>query len=220
MEFARYMVTPKGKMPKEIQSYLNKIGFGEEEYKCYPEKVTPFDYNEFGSGSGRHHDGLLVSKQHIVGIEAKVDEPFDEPIQKKIYKAKYNKDQGENMKKRIVNSLKRIKPSFKEKDLDSVGHLMYQLISGSVGTIIEAQNNDIINAAFLIIEFESDDNKEKDFEKITRNQEAYDAFLKFLNLSDKLDEERYIQFDEGGGKLWIKKIKIRIHKEAYKYSEI
>ena len=216
MEFARYMTSSKEKMPDEIQHYLDGIGF-KEEYTCYPEEVTSFD-KKYGTGSGRHHDGLLVSEQYLVGIEAKVSEAFDKPIKIKIKNALSNADEGANMKTRIVESLKTIKPDFKEQDLDSVGHLMYQLVSGTVGTIIEAQNRNKTRAAFLIIEFAGDVYKEKDYGKnVNNNQKAYDAFLAFLGLSDKTDKERYIQLDNL--KIWINKIKINICKGTYTYSE-
>ena len=219
MEFARYMTASKGKMPVEIQNYLKRIGFSEDDdFTCYPEEVTKYDCNTLGTGSGRHHDGLLVSKNYLIGIEAKVSEPFDEAIQNKIEKSKSNKDKGENMKKRIVNSLKMFKPEFEEQSLDSVGHLMYQLVSGTVGTIIEARNRKINNAAFLVMEFESE-HEEKDYkDDIMRNQEAYNAFLTFIGLLNKEDKERYIQLEEM--RIWFKKIKIKISKETYKYTEI
>lgn len=225
MEFARYMISSNNRLPKELSSYLNSIGFKDENYICYPEEVTPFDDFDLGTGSGRHHDGLLVSKNYLVGIEAKVSEPFDNSILTKLERAKSNSDKGANMRKRIVNSLKILKSSFRDDLLDqeSVQSLMYQLISGSVGTIIESCKRNICNAVFLIIEFDGDvDGKEKNYdEKVENNQKAYDKFLVFLNLTDKDNKNRYIDVEIKDKKIrmWINKIRITIKKEGYEYSQ-
>ncbi len=219
MEFARYMTSSEGNMPSEILSYLNLIGFTDENYICYPEEVTPYDPKELGKGSGRHHDGLLVSKNYLVGIEAKVSESFDSSFQDKMSSAKKNKDNGENMKKRLFNSIKMIKPDYNDSTLDSAKHLMYQLVSGTVGTIIESKEKEISKAAFLIIEFVGDVEKETDYsKKIQANQKAYDEYLSFLSLDNKEDKDRYIDVDNGNIRLWINKIKITVKKENYKYN--
>lgn len=218
MEFARFMLSGNGKMPKLIQQYLNSIGCKDEVFTCYPEEVTNYDTKKFGSGTGRHHDGLLVSNNYLIGIEAKVSEPFDKEISIKLEDAMKNKDKGENMRKRIFSSLKMIKSDFNDESLGSVKSLMYQLVSGTVGTIIESQNRGKKNACFLIIEFVGDVDKEKDYNiKVENNGKAYEDFLKFLDLSNKSDEERFICKDDL--KIWIKKIRITINKERYSHSK-
>lgn len=219
MEFARYMTSANGKMPKDLKSYLKKIGFSNENYVCFPEEVTSFAGFDLGDGSGRHHDGLLVSQNYIVGIEAKVSEPFDVSISKKIQGAKNNADGGKNMHTRIFNSLRMINPAFCDESLNSVGSLMYQLISGTVGTIIEAKRRGVSKAAFVILEFDGDvDNKGKnDIKNLTLNQSAYNEYLDFLNLSDKEDKDRFISLEDGI-QVWISKIKIWVKKETYQYN--
>ena len=83
MEFARYMTEYKGKMPEAIHRYLESIDF-KDKYTCLPEETTSFKGKDLGTGEGRHHDGLLVSKNYLIGIEAKVSESFDYSLQKKI----------------------------------------------------------------------------------------------------------------------------------------
>ena len=221
MEFARYMISSNNNLPNEISLYLKSIGCQDKHYICYPEEVTSFEKCDLGTGSGRHHDGLLVSENFLVGIEAKVSESFDYPISKKIESAKRNSDKGDNMHKRIYNSLKLLKPAFNDVTLESVNSIMYQLVSGSVGTIIESRNRNISKAAFLIIEFDGDVKKEEKYsEKVSNNQKAYDEFLDFLNLSDKSEINRYIDVDGGKIRLWINKIRITIKKDGYKYSRL
>ena len=222
MEFARYMTEYKGKMPEAIHRYLESIDF-KDKYTCLPEETTSFKGKDLGNGEGRHHDGLLVSKNYLIGIEAKVSESFDYSLQKKIAIAeKKNSDGGNNTRKRIVNSLKMIKPDFKEELLESkdVQKLMYQLISGTVGSIIEARERSIKKAAFLVIEFTGDVYKEKNYEEhVKKNQADYDAFLDFLELSNKPDEERYITLDNGDLRVYFNKIQVNIScvKSSYQY---
>lgn len=210
MEFARYMTSSQGHMPKEIENYLKSIGVSEQGFICYPEEVTSFGGYDLGKGSGRHHDGLLVSNDFLIGIEAKVSESFDLSIKTKMDGATKKSSKGENMHKRIFNSLRMLNPNFKDETLTSVGSLMYQLVSGAVGTIIECKNKKKTKAAFLIIEFVGDVKKETNYEsKIQTNQKAYDDFLLFLNLKDRDDKDRFIDI-EGNIRLWIKKLKISI----------
>ena len=133
MEFARYMTSSNNNLPNEISHYLKSIGVKDKKFVCYPEEVTSFEKCNLGKGSGRHHDGLLVSDNFLVGIEAKVSEPFDLSISKKIEGAKNNSN-PDNMRIRINNSLKLLSPNFEDNNLESNNHLMYQLISGAVGT--------------------------------------------------------------------------------------
>lgn len=222
MEFARYMISSNNRLPKELSSYLESIGFKDENYICYPEEVTSFDNFDLGTGSGRHHDGLLVSKNYLVGIEAKVSEPFDYSILTKLDRAKSNSDKGDNMRKRLFNSLKILNSNFNDDTLKSVKTLMYQLISGSVGTIIESYKRNICNSAFLIIEFDGEVQKEKSYKRnVENNQKAYDKFLSFLNIMDREDENRYIDVEikEKKIRMWINKIRITIKKGGYEYSQ-
>lgn len=219
--FAQYMTSSNGDIPTEIENYLKNIGISDRYFVCYPEEETSFDGYKLGKGAGRNHDGLLVSKGFLVGIEAKVSEPFDLSIKAKMDGAKKNSDKGENMHTRIFNSLKMINPEFCDESLNSVGSLMYQLISGTIGTIIEAKRRSLSKAAFLIIEFDGDvDNKGKANEKnIVLNQNAYNEYLAFLHLSNKEDKDRFILLEDGI-KVWISKINIWVKKETYQYYNI
>ncbi len=228
MEFARYMLSSNGNLPQDISKYLESIGVKDKAFECYPEEITSFDNCNLGRGSGRHHDALLVSDNFIVGIEAKVSEPFDYSIVNKIERAKKNSDSGNNMRTRINNSLKLLNQDFDERNLNLGDNLMYQLVSASVGTIIESINRNKSQAAFLIIEFVGDVKKDTNYEeKLNTNQKAYDEFLTYLNLKDKDDKNRYIDFDDealklinkkGRLRLWINKIRINIDREECKYS--
>ena len=212
MEFARYMTSSNGSLPLELDAYLKSIGIKCGNFVCYPEEVTSF------TGSGRHHDGLLVCNEIVVGVEAKVSEPFDNSISYKMEHAKKNHDKGENMRIRLYNSLKILKPSFDDQTLESVPSLMYQLISGTVGTIIEARNRNVRKAAFIVIEFVGDVKQEKNYDdKVKENQKAFEDFIKFIGLTEKKDEECFIDVYEDSLRVWIKKLKIKVQKNEYSY---
>ncbi|MDR0187178.1 hypothetical protein FIN92_11630 [Prevotella brunnea] len=54
---------------------------------CTPEANTVLP----GKGNGRNHDLLMIGKDFVVGIEAKVAEPFGKPISKEQSNASSNK---------------------------------------------------------------------------------------------------------------------------------
>lgn len=216
-EFARYMLHDKGKLPKELENYFKEIGFKMSNCKCLPETVTTFP-SEYGSGSGRHHDALLVSDQEVVGIEAKVSESFDLYIDEWLEKGESNADQGENRRKRIKESFKLIAGrTFSDKDLKSeeLKKIRYQLVSATVGTIIEAS---VAKACLLIIEFGGDVTNAKE-EDIERNARDYDNYLEFIGLKDRASKERYITVnhpkDGHEVKIWFNKIHIDITGPTY-----
>ena len=213
-EFARYMTQKTNVLPKAIEDYLKSIGVKGCDFICQPEHVTDYDKDKLGIGTGRHHDGLLIAKPiAVIGIEAKVSEPFDKRVKYKLKAAvKLNKDKGENRKKRIMGSIKLITGSDK---VDEVGHLMYQLISMTTGTLIEAQKAGVKKAVVLIIEFVGDVYKEDGYEnKVKVNADAYEDYLKFLKINDKNDIDRKIR-TEDDIEIWFKKLTISISKKDY-----
>jgi hypothetical protein len=211
-EFARYMLNEDGKMPSDIEKYIKAIGWKNSSCICYPEMVTDFP-NEFGTGCGRHHDALMVSNDWLIGVEAKVSESFDATIKDWLEAGTKNKDHGANRKKRICESLKLItgkEYTEDELNLETIQNLRYQLISATVGTILEAKNNEKGKACLLVIEFGGDVRKEKDFDdKVSDNAEAFERYLEFLGVSDKSDFDMNIKIGEDLT-LWIKKIHIDI----------
>ncbi|MCQ2145992.1 MAG: hypothetical protein MJZ16_00580 [Bacteroidales bacterium] len=216
MEFARYMTSSNGKLPKQIEAYLKAIGIKDKSCYCIPEHVTEFPQQLLGKGSGRHHDGLLVSDSIIVGIEAKVSESFDKSVRETLKEAMSNKDKGKNMRDRIINSLKMItrKPT---PDESEVSHLMYQLISATVGTVLEAELRGKDKAVVLIIEFAGDiedyGNTDKYKQEVAANQQAYDDYLEYLGLVGKSDVERYLNVNEI--KVWFKKIRVEVKRQVF-----
>lgn len=224
-EFARYMTSNGGAVPSAIMQYLNTIGIQACNFECEPERITPFSKKEIrkicsgwdlGSGEGRHHDGLMWSgdKRCVVGIEAKVSEPFDRPIKDKLKAAERNHDQGENTRKRILESMRVIKGERVQKPEWLEEDLMYQLLSATIGTVIEAKKFHADKAVFLVIEFTGNVCKEKDYDNnVDKNRNDYNNYMTFLGLEQKDDKERFIDIE--GVTVWFKKLSINIGKAEY-----
>lgn len=224
-EFARYMTSYGGAVPSAILQYLHSIGIRADDFECEPERITPFNKKEIskycpewdlGSGEGRHHDGLMWStdKNCVIGIEAKVSESFDRAIKDKIKSAKKNHDQGENTKRRILESIRIIKGEKEQNKEWLKKDLMYQLLSATIGTVIEAKKLGATNAVFLVIEFKGNVYKEKEYDKhVDKNRKDYDNYMKFFELEKKDDKDRNIEVDDI--KVWFKKLSINIGKADY-----
>lgn len=224
-EFARYMTSYGGTVPSAILQYLQSIGIQAYNFECEPERITSFSKKEISKlcpgwnlerGEGRHHDGLMWSTGYdcVIGIEAKVSEPFDRSIKDRIESAKNNHDQGENTKKRILESIRIIKGEKEQNKEWLKKDLMYQLLSATIGTVIEAKKLGATNAVFLVIEFTGNVYKEKGYDKhVDKNRKDYDNYMKFLELEKKDDKDRNIEVDDI--KVWFKKLSINIGKADY-----
>lgn len=224
-EFAKYMLSEAGKMPSEIEKYIKSLGWECHDCDCFPEHVTNF-LLEYGTGSGRHHDALFVSKDWVVGVESKVSESFDSRIEDWLEKGKKNKDGGKNRKARIKESLRLITgQAYSDKDIESeaILDLRYQLISATVGTILEAKNHNIRKAALLVVEFQGNVLKEKGYMKnINTNSKDYQSFLDFLQIGEKNDLERKIEVKidiDYTLSIWFKKIPINVLGPKYSVAE-
>ena len=224
-EFARYMTSYGGTVPSAILQYLQSIGIQAYNFECEPERITSFSKKEISKlcpgwnlerGEGRHHDGLMWSTGNdcVIGIEAKVSEPFDRSIKDRIESAKNNHDQGENTKKRILESIRIIKGEKEQNKEWLKKDLMYQLLSATIGTVIEAKKLGATNAVFLVIEFTGNVCKEKNYDaKVDKNRKDFDNYMEFLGLGQEDDKGRNINID--GINVWFKRLSINIGKAEY-----
>jgi len=233
LEFARFMTSNNGKMPTIIKDYLKSIGVKDNDFVCIPEHVTKYDAKEFGKGEGRHHDGLLISDSCVIGIEAKVSESFDKLIMDKLSGAEKKDGNGYNMKTRIFSSLKLITGKDYQDDVGRVGCIMYQLVSATVGTILEAEkkavseNKNKMKAVVLVIEFVGDGvdkgrSKEEYQRKIEDNDNAFNNYMDFLGINTvEKDSDRFKHIRTANGceiQVWFKMMKINISKDRIKYT--
>lgn len=139
-----------------------------------------------GASGPRNHDvwlrGRVTGRKVGIGIEAKADEPFDDPVAVKLSDAEKRIADGKGShapeRLQILGSML-FGPSF---DLDNpvYGRIGYQLVSGLAGTLIQAAREEASLAVFLVYEFSSPlTNPEKQKE----NAKALDAFVRLLPVS-------------------------------------
>lgn len=134
----------------DIRGVIAKCGFSSQESLIgSPEFTTalpPLTNPTFG----RHHDLLLKGSDFIIGIEAKVDEPFGRTIDEEYEDKKASEEKRERID--FLCSMLGI-----NRQDDGVGELYYQLLTGTTGTIIEAEKQGLSKCLFLIIVFEPED---------------------------------------------------------------
>lgn len=172
LEFARFALSAD--FTKFTESLLSNYNITEDSFICEPEALTPFEKG-MGSGGPRHHDFLMLGKNTVVGIEAKVSESFDKRIKAK------RKAGGDNMKTRLNACLDFMHKKWPENAED----LHYQLYSATIGTILEAKKRGLSNAVVLFVVFVGDVAKERYYDKrIKNNNEAFIDFCKAFNLDE------------------------------------
>lgn len=177
----------KGRSAYEIADFLlNKGGektIGKVLESIVGESVT-FDYGipemevRFdGFGHGREHDvgiyGITESgKRLFVGVEAKVDETFNEKIGETYLKAKSKELSGmpTNVAKRIEGLLQRNFSTVKPEHFE----LRYQLLYSTIGTVEAKDENKALDLYFMFV--------------IVFKTSLYDALKGIENYKD------YIQF--------------------------
>lgn len=208
LEMARFAMS--NEFPAVIEKVLKECNLKDSGFDCEPEALTSFEPG-MGTGGPRHHDLLMIGKNTLIGVEAKVSEPFDKTIKDK----RNRKDVTANMKLRLNSCLNYLYKTIPENADD----LYYQLFSATIGTIIAAKNlkdKDIKNVISLFVVFTGNVDKEKGYDDHVRENEK--AFKEFCNS---------FGLDENGGELpkipgapdircWIKKIHVDIGSFSYK----
>lgn len=201
MEMARFALSDK--FPTFIANIIRDIGDQEDYFTCEPEAKTSFSKG-MGTSGPRNHDLLMIGSSMVIGLEAKVSEPFDKQIKAKRIGA------TDNMKCRLNACLDYLYGE--NNHPGNAEDLYYQLFSATIGTILEAERNKKKKALVLFITFNGDVDKEPQYaDHIQANDEAFKSFCTSLGLSEK------------GGKLssipgakdkdlecWIKGVKVTI----------
>ena len=140
---------------------------------CTPEANTVLPCK----GNGRNHDLLMIGEDFVVGIEAKVSEPFGEEISTELIEASDNK---KGRIDKLANELFGCKINEVKDGLE----LRYQLLTGVYGTLREAKKNKKIKALFLVIVF-TDGITREDENAVNRNNDDFKNFCKCINLSEE-----------------------------------
>ena len=138
---------------------------------CTPEANTVLPCK----GNGRNHDLLMIGEDFVVGIEAKVSEPFGEEISTELIEASDNK---KGRIDKLANELFGCKINEVKDGLE----LRYQLLTGVYGTLLEAENNKKSKALFLVIVF-TDGITREDENAVNRNNDDFKNFCQQIGLS-------------------------------------
>lgn len=164
-ELAKYITKTLPDIPEEIENALKTIVPAKAEFEWDAEYVTKLP----GIGEGRNHDAILFNKDIVITIEAKADETLGNLIEDEIKNASVNKLY------RITSLLEHIfKGGFK-----NYQKLRYQLLTASVGTILEAKKQKCKTAVLLVLVFKSNGDVKE--ENLIANHKDIEAFLSAAN---------------------------------------
>ncbi len=189
-ELAKYMTLRLPFVPTEIEKAVNAIVPADAEFEWDAEYVT----NLPGVGEGRNHDAILFNKDIVITIEAKADETLGNLIEEEIKNASVNKLY------RISNLLEYLfKGGFK-----NYQNLRYQLLTASVGTLLEAKNKNCNTAVLIVLVFKSNGNVTE--EKVAANHSDVEAFLKATEAYE--ENGLYVIPNNTDIKLYFKEIEI------------
>ena len=159
-----------------IKKILKDAGIKEQDFHCEPEAKTSFGKG-MGKGGPRNHDLLMIGDNCVIGIEAKVSESFGNAVKK----------EWEDYKKvkRITGLLNYFSKNYTL--LDSPEKIPYQLLTATVGTVLEAIRKGKKKAIVLVLVFTGNVEKEKDYSNNCRkNNAAFNAFEKaFFDENEK-----------------------------------
>ena len=205
---AQYTTNQTSDFKQLIEKILHECGLEKQNFNCEPEASASLGTG-FGGGGSRNHDLLMIGKDCVIGVEAKVSESFDKEIQEV-------KSESESRKHRVE---KLIEFLVREKSDDKINKLGYQLFTATRGTICSAEKSGVLNAVFLVIVFTGAINKEKepDYDvRCNKNNKDFKAFLECINA----DENGLIEREVNGVqiKCWIKKAEVDVKKVNGNYT--
>lgn len=197
---AQYTTDQTSDFKQLIEKILHECELEKQNFNCEPEASASLGAG-FGGGGPRNHDLLMIGKDCVIGVEAKVSESFD----KEIHEVKSESETSKYRAEKLIGFLVR------EKCDDKIKKLGYQLFTATRGTICSAEKSGVLNAVFLVIVFTGAINKEKepDYDRrCDKNNKDFNAFLKYINA----DEHGLIEREVNDKKIkcWIKKVEVEV----------
>ena len=180
-------------VPPDLQSLLNcNATLGELRVATViPELPTPL--GDVPSGPRRHDLVLLASdtkgRPTLIGVEAKADEAFDEPVAVRVAQARKAAAAAAEEERAFESAqLPRIerlsrtlfgRPALLEdgSPAPEIGVLPYQLLAATAGTLIEASTRGAEQAVFVVHAFHSES---LDRDRLAANDAGYARFLAAL----------------------------------------
>ncbi len=185
---AQYFMNSYPALPNELSMSLLDFVPADTEFAWDVEKKTSLP----GTGEGRNHDAVLYSDGFVATIEAKVDEPLGKTVGEEIDKASVNK----------LNRISKMLSVLFDDKFNKFRDFPYQLLTASVGTIIEAQKNGAYEAVLYVTAFES--SPEANEKKLAENNRGIN---KFFEATAAYEEKNCMVIPNNSNvKLYFKKI--------------
>ena len=184
-ELARFVIEHPEVFSKLLDEVVKStVGYRPSSFTGEPEATTNLPPQ--GSSGPREHDLLLYDNRIVIGIEAKVNEPFgnDKSIrQEKESTSKYER----------INWL--IKTILQSRQIDEkeVGDLKYQLFAATAGTLLEAAKRDLEECIFLVLAFHP-----KDGPVNQANKKSFEDFVSVVCGENKDDSKQFtVEYKDG-----------------------
>ena len=196
---AELAIERKPEFAKRVSDLLAECGIAEQDFVCEPEAKTCLGKEMYDRGP-RNHDLLMLGKDCVIGIEAKVSELFDEDIAKRLNIPKGNRS------KRAKRLIERLIP---EKNQDEANGIGYQLFTATRGTMCAALEHGVEKCIMLVITFKGNVEKEKNYDaKCAKNAKDFDDFLKATGADGNGRIDRKISGKDIS--CWIKHIDVTV----------
>lgn len=209
---AKYFTTPNIEESygiKKIEEYFKALGFSNPRFESAEiEHRSPFDKYKGGT---RMQDLVIWGESEkgriLACIEAKVDEEFNELLNKAYgtAKQKFEKDPNSNAQKRIEELCdKYLNVSAESIKSGDENDIRYQLLYYLAGSICEAKEYG--NVVFMpIMVFKTDEYNET---KGKMNREDYDLFIKALDFKECNKDKKILKRTFEGIDVYISYIEI------------
>lgn len=166
---AELAIERKPEFAKRVSDLLAECGIAEQDFVCEPEAATGLG-KRMGRRGARKHDLLMRGNDCVIGIEAKVSEPFGKEI------GKQQKSTKGNISKRAELLRASLTPA---KTKDEVSAIGYQLFTATRGTMCAALKHGMDKCIMLVITFKGNVEKEKNYDaNCAKNAKDFDDFLK------------------------------------------
>ena len=198
-EMAKFALCHTEKFLNLIKSVLSECEIDEQNFDCEPEAKAGLGKG-MKRGGARNHDILMKGKNCVIGVEAKVSEPFDKKFSahdKNPKPVKENNTRAHALRNFFCN----------EEKIEKI-NIGYQLFTATRATMNSAFQLGLHNAIQLIIVFTGDVEKEPNYYiKYEENEKDFKKSLEITKAEDGLIER---EIEGKSVKCWIKKVKVRI----------
>lgn len=197
-EMASFSIQRKDQLVTLVKNLLQEFELEEQDFVCEPEATASLGKGMFRGGC-RNHDLLMVGKDVVISVEAKVSEKFGNYSISKEKERQTNDDAINTRAQKLIDFLA------SGEENCQIG---YQLFSATRGTMSAAAKIGYKKCIQLVLIFEGNVKKENDYlNKCKKNDEDFKEFLKITKAANG-DIKRTIEGQEVT--CLIKKVKVQV----------